>query len=204
MFSDHNGHELAQLEDVTNIIKQNIYDLNKLMLNTKRINDDNRQFIEHIKQEIQRLNDTQARNIEKGFNELIAKLQERRDELKAAFEEKYILEENKVLSKNQILDQNTDEIASIEVIYGELFKFIENNTDAKVLTRINDISQFISRSIEALERIAKCRGFDKNDVGIDPALKPLNLNVQKAFDLISKFSMVAEPKKQPSSAGGPP
>ena len=42
MFSDHNGHELAQLEDVTNIIKQNIYDLNKLMLNTKRINDDNR------------------------------------------------------------------------------------------------------------------------------------------------------------------
>ena len=52
MFSDHNGHELAQLEDVTNIIKQNIYDLNKLMLNTKRINDDNRQFVEHIKQEI--------------------------------------------------------------------------------------------------------------------------------------------------------
>ena len=42
MFSDHNGHELAQLEVVTNIIKQNIYDLNKLMLNTKRINDDNR------------------------------------------------------------------------------------------------------------------------------------------------------------------
>ncbi len=49
MYADHNGHELAQLEDVTNIIKQNIYDLNKLMLNTKRINDDNRQFIEHIK-----------------------------------------------------------------------------------------------------------------------------------------------------------
>ena len=71
MFSDHNGHELAQLEDVTNIIKQNIYDLNKLMLNTKRINDDNRQFIEHIKQEIQRLNEAQARNIDKGFNELI-------------------------------------------------------------------------------------------------------------------------------------
>ena len=41
---------------------------------------------------------------------------------------------------NQILDQNTDEIASIEVIYGELFKFIEKNSDAKILTRINDIS----------------------------------------------------------------
>lgn len=140
MFSDHNGHELAQLEDVTNIIKQNIYDLNKLMLNTKRINDDNRQFVEHIKQEIQRLNEQQARNIDKGFNELIQKLQERRDELKQTFAEKYIAEENKVLSKNQILDQNTDEIASIEVIYGELFKFIEKNSDSKILTRINDIS----------------------------------------------------------------
>lgn len=140
MFSDHNGHELAQLEDVTNIIKQNIYDLNKLMLNTKRINDDNRQFIEHIKQEIQRLNDQQARNIDKGFNDLISKLQDRRDELKQQFAEKYIAEEQKVLSKNQILDQNTDEIASIEVIYGELFKFIEKNSDAKILTRINDIS----------------------------------------------------------------
>lgn len=110
------------------------------MLNTKRINDDNRQFIEHIKQEIQRLNEQQARNIDKGFNELILKLQERRDELKQAFAEKYIAEENKVLGKNQILDQNTDEIASIEVIYGELFKFIEKNSDAKILTRINDIS----------------------------------------------------------------
>ena len=74
------------------------------MLNTKRINDDNRQFIEHIKQEIQRLNEAQARNIDKGFNELIQKLQERRDELKQQFAEKYIAEENKVLSKNQILD----------------------------------------------------------------------------------------------------
>jgi hypothetical protein len=63
------------------------------------------------------------------------------------------------------------------VIYGELAKFIDKNSDAKVLTRINDISTFISKSIEALERIAKCKGFDKNDVGIDPALKPLSLNV---------------------------
>ena len=151
--------------------------------------------MDHIKAEIQRLSDQQARNIDKGFNELILKLQERRDELKHAFAEKYIAVVNKVLGKNQVLDQNSDEIASIEVIYGELFKFIERNSDAKILTRINDISNFISRSIEALERIAKSKGFDKNEVGIDPSLKPLNLNVQKAFDLISKFSMVAQPKQ---------
>ena len=55
MFAEHNGHELAQLEEVTNIIKQNVYDLHKLLLNTKRINDDNKSYIQHIKEEVIRL-----------------------------------------------------------------------------------------------------------------------------------------------------
>ena len=42
MFSDHNGHALSQLEEVTTIIKSNIFDLNKLIINTKRINNDNK------------------------------------------------------------------------------------------------------------------------------------------------------------------
>ena len=56
-------------------------------------------------------------------------------------------------------------------------KFIEVNNDAKVLPKINDISSFISKSIEDLERIAKAEGFDKKDAFVDPALKPLTLNV---------------------------
>ena len=56
-------------------------------------------------------------------------------------------------------------------------KFIEKNNDAKILTKINDISSFISKSIEDLEIIAKKKGFDKNETLIDPSLKPLTLNV---------------------------
>lgn len=84
-------------------------------------------------------------------------------------------------------------------------KFIEKNNDAKILTKINDISSFISKSIEDLEMIAKKKGFDKTDALIDPSLKPLTLNVQKAYELISKFNMVPTTKK-PASAqemGGP-
>lgn len=47
MFKDHNGHEFAQLDDVTNVVKQNISDLQKLLENTKRINDDNRTYIDN-------------------------------------------------------------------------------------------------------------------------------------------------------------
>lgn len=85
MFTEHNGHDLAQLEDVTAIIKQNIYDLNKLLLNTKRISDDNRTYIVHQREEVQRLKDQQMKNIDKGFADLIRKLEEKRDELKADF-----------------------------------------------------------------------------------------------------------------------
>jgi len=74
-------------------------------------------------------------------------------------------------------------------------KFVEKNNDAKILTKINDISSFISKSIEDLELIAKKRGFDKNEAIIDPSLKPLTLNVQKAYELISKFNMVPTTKK---------
>jgi 5,10-methenyltetrahydromethanopterin hydrogenase len=68
-------------------------------------------------------------------------------------------------------------VSNIEIIYEELLKFIERNSDAKILTKITDISSFISKSIEDLEAIAKKKGFEKSEAVIDPALKPLTLNV---------------------------
>lgn len=121
---------------------------------------------------------------------MIKKLEEKRDELKNEFSNKYLSEENKILQKTQTLDKNTDEIQNIEIIYDELIKFIEKNNDAKILTKINDISSFISKSIEDLEKIAKNKGFEKSEVLTDPSLKPLTLNVQKAYEIISKFNMV--------------
>lgn len=59
-------------------------------------------------------------------------------------------------------------MANIEIIYEELLKFIERNNDAKILTKISDISSFISKSIEDLEQVAKKKGFDKQDAIIDP------------------------------------
>ncbi len=59
MFSQHNGHEMAELEDVTGIMKQNIKDLNQLLQNTKRINDDNISYIDHKKSEVINLKEQQ-------------------------------------------------------------------------------------------------------------------------------------------------
>ena len=134
------------------------------------------------------------RNIDKGFGDLIKRLEEKREELKNEFSNKYLVEENKILNKTQLLDQNSEEIQNIEIIYDELIKFIEKNNDAKILTKISDISSFISKSIEDLEKIAKNKGFEKSETLTDPSLKPLTLNVQKAYEIISKFNMVPTSK----------
>ncbi len=68
-------------------------------MNTKRINDDNRQYVAHVQEELIWLKEQQMKNIDKGFGELIKRLEEKRDELKNEFSNKYLIEENKILSK---------------------------------------------------------------------------------------------------------
>ena len=72
--------------------------------------------------------------------------------------------------KEKILTQNSSEVSNIESIYDELRSFIERNSDAKVLSKIADISSFMNKSIEDLERITKMRGFEKQDLTIDSTL----------------------------------
>ena len=76
--------------------------------------------------------------------------------------------------------------------------------DAKVLQKIHDISQFISKSIDDLEKIAKAKGYDKNTVYITPELKPMTLNVSKAYEIIGKFNMVPKGKSTTQRPQVPP
>ena len=47
------------------------------MINTKRITEDNRTYITYVQEEVSRLKDQQIKNIEKGFGELIRRLEEK-------------------------------------------------------------------------------------------------------------------------------
>ena len=41
MFDEHNGHELIQIEEMANSLKQNVLDLQKMLVNAHRLNDEN-------------------------------------------------------------------------------------------------------------------------------------------------------------------
>ena len=61
------------------------------------------------------------------------------------------------------LEVYSGDISNIESIYEDLSKFIDRSSDAKVLTKITEVSEFIQKSIESLESIGKAKGFDKAD-----------------------------------------
>ena len=67
----------------------------------------------------------------------------------------------KFLQKQEIINANSVEIVNIDLIYKELQGFIERNSDEKILTKINDISDFMNKSIEDLEKITRIKTLDR-------------------------------------------
>jgi type I site-specific restriction endonuclease len=136
-------------------------------------------------------------NIDKGFGEVISRLELKRDTLKGEFSDKYDEELMKFISKQEMIGTNSKEIEDIDMIYKELQGFIERNSDAKILTKINDISDFMNKSIEDLEKITRIKQLDRQSCMINPGLNPLSLNADKVFEIVTKFQMVqAKPAEQ--------
>ena len=142
----------------------------------------------------------QLQNIDQGFAALIKRMEEKRDSLKEEFKTKYVTEASAMINKIHTLDQYNNDINNIEIVYEELSKFIYKNTDAKIWAKINDISSFISKSIEDLEKITSAKVFDKADAFIKSDLKPLTLNIDKAYEIIGKFNLISsKPAKKPQA-----
>ena len=104
-----------------------------------------------------------------------------------------------MINKMHYLDQYNNDITNIEIVYEELSKFINKNIDAKICAKINDISSFISKSIEDLERIAKSKGFDKNEAYIKPELNEDTVLVVKGSRSSAMETVVTELMESNSS-----
>ena len=88
------------------------------------------------------------------------------------------------------INGNYEEIKGIERIFEELLQFIENNADAKILQKANDVTTFLHKSFTDLDLITKNQISQKSDIYIHPSFKPLTLNVKKAIEIVSKFEML--------------
>lgn len=71
-------------------------------------------FVDHQAAEIERLKQQQTENIERGFGEVILRLEAKRDQLKGDFEQKYDEELNNFLQKQEMISSNAQEIDNID------------------------------------------------------------------------------------------
>jgi hypothetical protein len=46
IFDEHNGHELVQIEDMATALKSNVLDLQKMILNASRLNEENAKLMD--------------------------------------------------------------------------------------------------------------------------------------------------------------
>ena len=78
MYDDHNGHSLNTVDEMSNSLKQNVIDLRKMIDNSKRVVDENSVLVTQVRDELERLMELQVSNIERGFQELVRKLEEKK------------------------------------------------------------------------------------------------------------------------------
>jgi len=55
MFDEHNGHDLIQIDEMASSLKQNVLDLQKMLVNAHRLNEENKKLLEQVKEELNRL-----------------------------------------------------------------------------------------------------------------------------------------------------
>lgn len=190
IFDEHNGHELVQIEDMATSLKQNVLDLQKMILNASRLNEENSKLLDQTRDELSRLKQQQLKNIDKGFADLYRKLDEKKLELKGEFEKKFRTEEQRLLTKMSMIASNFEEITNIQRIFDELLTFIDNNADAKILQKATDMTTFMHKSFTDLDIITKNQISQKSEIYIQPTFRPLTLNVRRAIEIVNKFQMV--------------
>lgn len=64
------------------------------------------------------------------------------------------------------------------------------NSDAKLLTRINDISDFMSKTTEDMESNKNIEALSRDNCQISTDLVIVGLNSEKIFGIINKFKMI--------------
>lgn len=64
VYEEHNGHDLVQIEEMAEILKKNVIDLQKMILQVSRLNDENAILLEQTKDELSKLKAEQLKNID--------------------------------------------------------------------------------------------------------------------------------------------
>ena len=77
---------MVPVKEMSNTVKQNITDLSKMIINTRRLTEDNLNLLEQAREELHKLLSAQLKNLDMGFGDLIKKLEDKKFEITVNFE----------------------------------------------------------------------------------------------------------------------
>jgi len=103
-------------------------------------------------------------------------------------------EDQKFVAFQNTFEDYQHEMSIIEKVFVELLEFSEISNDAQVLVKIEDISEFIKRSFEKLEKMAHSSLKQKDSLKIRKDLKPFIVDTQKSILMVNQFELVPPSK----------
>lgn len=86
-------------------------------------------------------------------------------------------------------------MSMIDKVFVELVEFMDQSNDAQIIVQIEDISEFIKKSFDQLEKIARSSLGVKKDLVISKELRPYILDTNKSMQLVNQFEMVVPSKE---------
>ena len=187
IFETHNGHHLTLLEDMSTIIKNNVKDFGKILKNLEKVNEDNQTNAESKLDDVDKQKETQINMVSKSFDEIIKKLEEKKASLIDEFNNKYFHEIKRFKKIQTCLQSNQNQIERIAHINEELTKNFEKFSDAKILKKIDEFTSFLHKSAMDIKRLYKTEISLKAELIIDPAMKPIPINISELIHLLEKI-----------------
>lgn len=101
--------------------------------------------------EVEKLREIQIKNIDRGFEELIRRLEEKKTSLKSEFMAKYDREKLRLDELMRPFLVIQDRLNAVKHTYTELSEMLKNKTSAFVLGRIQDVMTKMKQASDTLQ-----------------------------------------------------
>ena len=186
IYETHNGHKLSLLEDISGIIKKKMGEFFIRIQDIMKVNKDNKFNWQKRKDEVNEFQKQQINIVIKSFKEIINKVEEKKNLIIKEFKNKYNHEFNRFDQIKIAIDNDAKEMEKINNLIENKIKAFNSNTDAKILKEIEKYKKIFRQTGLDCGKLQKNEIAIKSELSIDPAMKPMTVNINGLIELLNK------------------
>ena len=186
IYEVHNGHKLDLLEDISGLIKKKMGEFYIKIQDIIKINKDNKFNCQKRKDEVNDYLKQQTNIVNKSFKEINNKLEEKKNIIISEFKNKYNHEFNRLDQIKMAIDNEGKEMEKINNLIDNKIKSFNSISDAKILKDFEKYKKFFREKGLDCGKLQKKEIAIKSDLSIDPAMKPITVNINGLLELLNK------------------